>query len=318
MRIGAIVFISIVLLIGCVHLDINRNLNALNRVELGDDLAAVIDTVGTPDIRTDINDRRFVIYYQTQAGKNANEPITPDLCTPIAFEDGEVVAIGDDLAETWMREEEDRLRRAEDAERKRREAQRAADAKQEAEAARQRKIAALEKEVKPIPGHKAALNLKLYRQLLELDPGNARYQKKVAFYEDRLARQQKASKARADRAAKLKQRQAWDQAREERNKGLRQYTGNGIAEMAVHDMGPGSLYVWVKNVSTQIITTHPDHFTLLDNSGKPVRCEISSSLDSVLEPGSISHGKIQYSDAVLPSELVFRNRESGKISKSFK
>jgi hypothetical protein len=222
------------------------------------------------------------------------------------------------LAETWVREEEERLRRAEAAERRRREAQRAAEAKQEAEAARQRKIAALEKEVKPIPGHKAALNLKLYRQLLELDPGNARYQKKVAFYEDRLARQQKANKARADRDAKLKQLQAWNQAREERNKSLRQYTGNGIAEMAVHDMGPGSLYVWVKNVSTQIITTHPDHFTLLDNLGKPVRCEISSSLDRVLEPGSISHGKIQYSDAVLPSELVFRNRESGKISKSFK
>ena len=87
--------------------------------------------------------------------------------------------------------------------------------------------------------------------------------------------------------------------------------------MAVHDMGPGSLYVWVKNVSRQIITTHPDHFTLLDNQNNPARCNVSSSLDSVLEPGSISHGKIEYSDAVIPSELVFRNRESGRISKSF-
>jgi hypothetical protein len=317
MRIVAIVFIAVVLLIGCVHLNINRNLNALKRVEIGDDQAAVLDTMGPPDIRTEINARRLVMYYQTQAAKSTADPVTPDICTPIAFEDGRVVGVGDDLVQTWIREEQERVRRAEDAERKRREAQQAAEAKREAEAVRQQKIAALEKKVKPIPAHKAALNLELYRQLLALDPGNARYQKKVAFYEERLARQQKANKARAERTAKLKQRQAWDQARDDRNKSLRQYTGNGIAEMAVHDMGPGSLYVWVKNVSRQIITTHPDHFTLLDSHNKPTQCDVSSSLDSVLEPGSISHGKIEYSEAVIPSELVFRNRESGRITKSF-
>ena len=317
MRIGAIVFITVSLLIGCAHLNISRNLNALKRVEPGDDQATVLKTMGPPDIRKDISDRRFVVYYQTQAGTGTTDPITADMCTPIAFENDRVVSIGDDLADTWIREEADRRRREKEAERKRREAQLAAEAKREAEAARQQKIAALEKEVKPIPAHKAALNLKLYRQLLALDPDNARYQKKVAFYEERLVRQQKASKARAERAAKQKQRQAWDQARDERNKRLRQYTGNGIAEMAVHDMGPGSLYVWVKNISKQIITTHPDHFTLLDRQNKPARCDVSSSLDSVLEPGSISHGKIEYSDAIMPSELVFRNRESGQISKSF-
>ena len=317
MRIGAIVFIAVALLIGCVHLNVNRNLNALKRVEIGDDQATVLDTMGPPDIRTEINDRRFVIYYQTQAGKSTAAPVTPDMCTPIALEDGRVVAIGGDLVQTWITEEEERIRRAKDAERKRREAHMAAEAKREAEAVRQQKIAALEKKVKPIPAHKAALNLNLYRQLLALDPGNARYQKKVAFYEERLVRQQKASQARAERAAKLKQRKAWYQARDDRNRSLRQYTGNGIAEMAVHDLGPGSLYVWIKNVSRQIITTHPDHFTLLDNNNKPARCDVSSSLDSVLEPGSISHGKIEYSEAIMPSELVFRNRESGRVSKSF-
>jgi hypothetical protein len=186
-----------------------------------------------------------------------------------------------------------------------------------AKAARQQKIEALENEVKPVPGGNAALNLKLYRQLLALDPENSRYQKKVAFYEDRLAKQQKAQQERAIRSAKAKRRQAWDQAREGRNKQLRQYSGNGIAEMAVHDMGNGSLYVWVKNVSRQIITTHPDHFTLIDSDNNVVKGEISDSLDSVLEPGSISHGKIEYSREIEPKELIFQNRESGRISKSF-
>lgn len=316
MRIGVILLIAASLLGGCVHLNINKNINALNRVEPGDPQEKVFETMGPPDLQKEISQQGFVVYYQTKAGNRA-DPVTPELCTPIAFENGRVVAMGEDQVATWTREVEDRIRRAEMAERERKQKEETAAAQRQAEAERLKRIEALEKKVKPIPGHKAELNLKLYRQLLALDPSNARYQKKVAFYEERLSRQQKARQEHAAKAAKQKQRQAWERAREARNKTLRHYTGNGIAEMAVHDMGPGSLYVWVKNVSRQIITTHPDHFTLLDNENKSARCEVSSSLDSVLEPGSISHGKIEYNDDLQPKELIFRNRESGRISKIF-
>jgi len=73
----------------------------------------------------------------------------------------------------------------------------------------------------------------------------------------------------------------------------------------------------VKNVSRQVITTHPDHFILLDSQGNRVACTISSSLDSVLQPGAISHGKINYNASVYPGELIFRNREAGRVSKTF-
>lgn len=316
MRIGAIVIIAACLLAGCVHLNINKNINALNRVEQGDPQEKVFETMGPPDLRKEISQQGFVVYYQTKAGK-PSDPVTPELCTPIAFENGRVVAIGESQVTTWTREEEDRIRRAQMAERERLQNEENAAAQRQAEAMRLQKIEALEKKVKPIPAHKADLNLKLYRQLLALDPSNARYQKKVTFYEERSTRQHKARQERAASAAKQKQREAWEQARDARNKELRHYTGNGIAEMAVHDMGPGSLYVWVKNVSRQIITTHPDHFTLLDSNNNSTHCEVSNSLDSVLEPGSISHGKIQYSDDIEPKELIFRNRESGRISKVF-
>jgi len=317
MRIGAIVILTAFLLAGCVHMNVSKNANALKRVQPGDSPDAVFETMGPPDLRNDIADNRFIVYYQTKTGKMTGGPVTPDLCTPIAFENETVVSVGEDLSDVWTREEQERVRRAETLERQRRQAEMEAENWRQAEEERQRKIAALEKEVKPVPAYNAALNLKLYRQLLELDPTNARYQKKVVFYEERLDRQKKARRERAARASEKKQRQAWDQARGERNKDLRQYTGNGIAEMAVHDMAPGSLYVWVKNVSQQIITTHPDHFTLLDRNDNRVQCDISASLDSVLEPGSISHGKIEYSDAIYPGELIFRNRESGRVSKSF-
>ena len=317
MRIGAIAIIAACLLTACVHLTMNQNVSKLKQIQPGDTYENVSQLMGPPDIRRQITERRLAIYYQTKSGKTADAMITPDLCTPIAIEDGRVVSVGENLVEAWVQEEESRIRQAEIAERDRRQAELAADMRRQADEDRQRKIAALEKEVKPIPAHKAQLNLKLYRQLLELDPENSRYQKKVAHYEARLAQQLKARQARADQAAKQRQLQAWEQSREARNKRLRQYTGNGIAEMAVHDMGPGSLYVWVKNVSTQIITTHPDHFMLLDLDNHKVPCKISASLDGVLEPGSISHGKIEFDGAIIPHELVFRNRESGRINKIF-
>ena len=44
-------------------------------------------------------------------------------------------------------------------------------------------IAKLEKEVKAIPVSRVSDNLRIYRQLLMLDPENLRYRKKVAYYE---------------------------------------------------------------------------------------------------------------------------------------
>jgi len=318
MRTGVIVILTAFLLTGCVHMKISKNVNALDRIQKGDLQKAVLETMGPPDHRKDIGDKRVVVYYQTQAGASNKAAVTPDLCTPIAFEDGVVVAVGEDLAGVWSQEEEARLRQTEAAERRRREAETKAAARRKAEQERLEKIEALEKEVGPVPASNAALNLKLYRQLLELAPDNSRYQKKVAFYEARLAQQQEAREARAARNLEKKRRQAWEQSRDQRNKRLRTYTGNGIAEMAVHDMGPGSMYVWIKNVSRQVITTHPDHFILLNDQGNRVECMIGSSLDSVLQPGAISHGKIEYDENVYPGELIFRNREAGRISKTFK
>lgn len=317
MRIGVIVFIATCMLTACVHLEIKKNINVLNRVQPGDTQATVFDRLGSPDLRNDINDRRFVAFYQTKTGNGSTSPVTAAMCTPIAFENGKVVSVGEDLTERWTQQENERVHQAEIAERQQRQTEMANAARQQAEAARREKIAALEKQVKPVPASNAALNLKLYSQLLDLDPDNTRYQKKVAVYEERLAQQEKARRERAVLAAQAKQRQAWEQARDARNKHLRQYSGNGTAEMAVHDMGNGALYVWVKNVGKQIITTHPDHFTLVDSKDNKVDCKISDSLDSVLEPGSISHGKIEYSKEIQPKELIFQNRESGRISKSF-
>ena len=108
MRMGMIVFIAIFTLTGCAHLELKKNINALKRVQPGDSQEAALEILGPPDLRTDINDQRFVIYYQTKTGKSSTAPITPDVCTPVAFENGQVVAVGDDLTEIWTQEEEEK------------------------------------------------------------------------------------------------------------------------------------------------------------------------------------------------------------------
>jgi hypothetical protein len=257
------------------------------------------------------------VFYQTQSKPSDDASLTTDLCIPVAIENGKVVAIGEDLTEQWTREEEAKQKQVEMASRQRQMHEDARAERQIAKAKRQEEIRALEEKVKPVPASNAALNLKLYRQLRELDPLNARYQQKVTFYEARLAQQEKTREQRERKREKARQLADWEKGREDRNVKLRQYSGNGIAEMAIHDMGSGSLYVWVKNVSRQIITTHPDYFTLIDTDSNEMQCNISASLDSVLEPGSISHGRIEYDETIIPKELIFENRESGRISKPF-
>ena len=47
-------------------------------------------------------------------------------------------------------------------------------------------ISHLEKKVRKIPVSKALDNLKIYMQLLKLDPDNSKYKHKVSFYKDRI------------------------------------------------------------------------------------------------------------------------------------
>lgn len=57
------------------------------------------------------------------------------------------------------------------------------------------RISNLEKKVKPIPVSKAAENLKIYKQLLNLDSDNRKYKKKVAFYQAKVKQKQKEKKS---------------------------------------------------------------------------------------------------------------------------
>ena len=314
MRIWLIVLFSAVVIFGCASAPYEKNRRALEQVRPGQSWEAVEASMGPPDIRRDITERRFVAYYQTKRNVTSNPTVSTAQCTPIAVENGRVVRVGQDPSVPWTHAEKERQRQVLIDQRNRRSAE---TERLRAEAERHRKIEMLEQKVRPVPAANASLNLTLYRQLLALDPDNPHYRQKVDFYQTRWERQQKAAQAKARQAAEDQKRQAWVQDRASRNEHLRQYTGNATAQVAVHDMGNGSLYVWVKNTGSQVITTHPDHFTLVDDDDNALEAEISDSLDRVLEPGGISHGRIVYRSDAMVKALIFENPASGRITKSF-
>ncbi len=314
MRIGLIALLSAVFILGCATAHYEKNRRALEQVQPGQKWETVAASMGPPDIRRDISARRFVAYYQTKRNVTSNPAVTVALCTPVAVENGRVVLVGQDPTVTWTQAEAAHQRQVAIDQRNR---QGAEAERLRAEAERRRKIEMLEQKVRPVPASKAGLNLKLYRQLLALDPDNPHYRQKVAFYQGKWEHQQQAAQARAEQAAEDQRRQAWIHDRAARNEQLRQYTGNATAQVAVHDMGNGSLYVWVKNTGNQVITTHPDHFSLVGDDDAVLEAEISDSLDRVVEPGGISHGRIVYRSDAMIKALIFDNPASGQITKSF-
>ncbi len=64
-------------------------------------------------------------------------------------------------------------------------------------------IAKLENKVRKIPVSNASENLKIYQQLLSLNPKNQRYKKKVAFYEARVKEQKRKQQERVEREKRI-------------------------------------------------------------------------------------------------------------------
>jgi hypothetical protein len=52
MRIGVVVFIAAFMLTACVHLDVNKTINALKKIQPGDSQEVVFESLGPPGSST--------------------------------------------------------------------------------------------------------------------------------------------------------------------------------------------------------------------------------------------------------------------------
>jgi hypothetical protein len=229
----------------------------------------------------------------------------------LCFDKHRVVHIGPELLASWRRE---RLSVATGGE-KGGELSAKAKARVKAmlKAERKARIAELERQVKPLPVSATRENLRIYQELLSLDPDNGRYRRKVAFYKERFQGEQTQKKQATELAAKNRQ----DTARKQRNKALRVYVGNEKVQIAIHELGGGALYLWVKNVSNAPLLLVASYYRLLDAADKPVALSVGAELQGVVAAGGIAYGKLNYDAEIKPSRLVLDHPKAGAVEKWF-
>lgn len=307
----------IIMISGCTHIIPAENKKAIDSLKAGATEQEVLHSLGTPDLRYDFGPGKFVYYYRTMASPAGDCGSDRSLCTPLSFVNGTLSVAGQDLMDQWEKERIEQQKRDQLARQEKLRKEKLALERQKAEIQRKKKIRALEKKVKPIPAARVALNLKLYRELLALDPDNPRYQKRVALYQERLEHKNRIATKKERMAARKRAQALKEEKRKQRNHQLRQYSGNENAEVAVHDMGNGTLYIWLKNVGTQTITSHPDYFTIVDQNEEKIGCRFASGFDAVIEPGDIAHGKVKCLSALKLKRLIFKNNEAGIVVKDF-
>jgi hypothetical protein len=230
---------------------------------------------------------------------------------PVCFDKHRVVHIGPELLATWRQERMTRATSSESVGTLSAKAK--ARVKATLKAERDARIAALERQVKPLPLSATDENLKLYHELLSLDPENTRYQRKVAFYRKRFEEEQAQKKRAAELAADKRQ----ELARKRRNKALRIYEGNDKLQIAIYELTRGELYLWVKNLSDTPLMLVASYYRLLNTDGDPIALRVGDELQGLLAAGGIAHGKLTYDAKIKPSRLILEHPKAGVAEKWF-
>jgi hypothetical protein len=257
--------------------------------------------LGEPTRRELFAPDRYVYFYDSGPYKGK----------PLCFDKHRVVHIGPELLASWRKERLIRTTGGESAGELSSKAK--ARVKATLKAERNARIAELERQVKPLPVSATGENLRLYRELLSLAPDNARYRRKVAFYRARLEAEQTQKKQAVELAAKKRQ----EVARKRRNKALRVYEGNDKVQIAIHELGRGELYLWVKNLSDSALLLVSSYYRLLDADSAPITMRVGSELQGLVAAGGIAYGKLIYDAKLRPSRLILDHPKAGVVEKWF-
>jgi hypothetical protein len=262
---------------------------------------AVTALLGEPARRELFAPDRYVYFYASGPYRDR----------PVCFDKHRVAHIGPELLATWRRE---RVARATgNGSGGALSAKAKARVKATLKAERDARIAELERRVKPLPVSATDENMKLYQELLSLDPENPRYRRKVAFYRERFAAEQTQKK----RAAELATQKRQELARKRRNKALRVYEGNDKLQIAIYELTRGELYLWVKNLSDSPLLLTASYYRLLNADDAPISVSVGNELQGTLSAGGIAHGKLTYDAKIKPSRLILEQPNAGAVEKWF-
>lgn len=267
---------------------------------------------GPPDQQFVFDDERFVYYYRMRQSDKESDDLAGDY-TAVSFEEGRVLTIGQDLREFWESAETE------------------GKAVQMSAAERKARIKALEDEVRPIPVSEARKNLKLYRQLLALDPENSRYIRKIDFYRKRVVASQMESGPQASRPVTSI---SPDMNVESRSKAGADSTGHTEnkarsdvdsdkrdkkalipIDMEVVKLKNGVFFVWMKNLSDEKILITSEAFSVMDTGKQFIPFDVSPTITQEVSPGSSVQGKLSCREEETPVMLFFTHEKIGTMTK---
>jgi len=274
---------------GCLQSTLNLppDKDKIEQIEAGTLENSVRIIAGKPDriVKSKYGYRTY--YYREGISSDCKKDL--ETCIPIVIDRGRVAAVGQQWAKAW---EQQRHKKAAGVPR---------IVEQETP---QAKIARLEKQVKAIPMSRTVDNLNIHRYLLQLDPDNKRYQKKVAFYEKRFALEKAQKKATQKQLTATRR---WQNAR------LQKFAGTPPAEMAIKILENGKFHVWLKNSGSKAFRVEAGQFYLACQKGKRHPIYRSKDFGKYLPPGKVIEGRVTFATSCEPAEFIYINPGVAKL-----
>ncbi len=274
---------------GCLQSTLNLppDEDKIEQIEAGTLENSVRIIAGKPDriVKSKYGYRTY--YYRESIAADCKKDL--ETCIPIIIERGRVAAVGQQWAKAWQRQRHKKaagVPRIVDQE------------------TTQAKITRLEQQVKAIPMSRTVDNLNIYRYLLQLDPDNKRYQKKVAFYEKRFDMEKAQKKATKKQQAATRK---WQNAR------LQKFAGKPPAQMAIKILGNGKFHVWLKNSGSKAFRVEPGQFYLSCEKGKRHPIYRSKDFGKYVPPGKVIEGRVSFATACEPLEFIYLNPGVAKL-----
>ena len=308
------------LLIACstTVLNLPPGEDTLEKIEAGMEEKTVKLLAGEPDRVEQTPYGAHVLYYRESLVSDCAKDLAG--CVPIVVAGGQVAAIGQQWFSAWKNEQKEaaadkiqRLKKARAAASDQKKTEgplrlNGSDMDRQPDDATRAQITRLEKEVRRIPVSRTMDNLKIYRYLHKLDPENAKYVRKVAFYEAQLERDQ-------ERRAEAKKREI--AKRRQQNEVLKAFEGNDRVRMAIENLGGGQFHVWIENRLLSPIEVTPGHFTLVCTNKSRFAVYQTKDFNDTVAPGEIIDGRLAFDAYCPPREIVFAHPSTGRLTRVF-
>lgn len=297
-----IIILITIFLSGCLQSTFNLppGKSKLDKIETGTRESSVRTIAGKPHRVVKSKNGYSTYYYKEKLTSDCKKDL--QTCIPIVIERKKVVAIGHKGAKAWKQKRKRTISSGSSSS----SGSSGSSGKTDHKTTRQ-EIEKLERQVRAIPVSRTVDNLNIYRYLLKLDPDNPRYQKKVAFYENRFEK---------EGAKRVAERKLLAASWKWQNERLKEFKGDTRVQMAVKIIGNGKFHVWLKNTGKKPFRVEARQFFLSCEKDKRYMVYSSKDFDKDVAPGAVIEGRITFVIYCNPRKIIYANPDVATLSRA--